>query len=66
MAFIARLFPSLHSVPSILVLCLVALIAWRLWRFTVVPFLFPKEPKVLPYWIPGACHAVLKQHSRED
>lgn len=30
-----------------------ALVTWRLWRFTVAPYLYPKEPKVLPYWIPG-------------
>ena len=29
------------------VLCL-----WRLWRFTIRPYLRPDEPKELPYWIP--------------
>ena len=32
------------------------LLAWRFWRFTAVPILYPKEPKVLPYWIPFVGH----------
>lgn len=31
---------------------------WRLWKFTVYPALHPREPKELPYWIPGK-HIVL-------
>ncbi|KAE8350519.1 cytochrome P450 [Aspergillus coremiiformis] len=30
------------------------LIFWRIWRFTIVPFLEPDDPRELPYWIP--CH----------
>lgn len=33
----------------ILALCLVA---WRVWRFTVIPLMAPDDPKELPYWIP--------------
>lgn len=25
---------------------------WRLWKFTVNPFLRPNDPKELPYWVP--------------
>lgn len=25
---------------------------WRLWMFTVKPWLWPDDPKDLPYWIP--------------
>jgi hypothetical protein len=32
------------------------LLAWRFWRFTAVPILYPNEPKVLPYWIPFVGH----------
>jgi heme A synthase len=33
--------------------CLIlALILWRLWRFTVSPFLHPEWPKEFPYWVP--------------
>lgn len=32
------------------------LFGWRFWRFTVVPLLYPNEPKVLPYWIPVVGH----------
>lgn len=28
-------------------------LAWRLWNFTIIPFLRPKEPLELPYWMPG-------------
>ncbi|KAL7791987.1 cytochrome P450 [Trichoderma ceciliae] len=26
---------------------------WRLWRFTVLPWMYPDDPKELPYWIPS-------------
>ncbi|KAL8952792.1 MAG: hypothetical protein Q9222_001296 [Ikaeria aurantiellina] len=26
---------------------------WRVWTFTIQPYLNPDEPKPLPYWIPG-------------
>lgn len=29
-------------------------LAWRAWRFSIIPALYPDEPKELPYWIPGA------------
>ncbi|PSN62499.1 cytochrome P450 [Corynespora cassiicola Philippines] len=32
------------------------LVTWRIWRFTVCPVLWPKEPKELPYWIPFLGH----------
>ncbi|PQE02868.1 cytochrome P450 protein [Rutstroemia sp. NJR-2017a BBW] len=32
------------------------LVLWRVWRFTVRPYLRPQDPKELPYWIP--CHAL--------
>lgn len=28
-------------------------VLWRLWKFTLLPALHPREPKELPYWIPG-------------
>ncbi|TGJ84268.1 hypothetical protein E0Z10_g4481 [Xylaria hypoxylon] len=33
---------------------LLALLCWRLLRFTLLPLLHPSEPKEVPYWIP--CH----------
>ena len=30
-----------------------ALVIWRLWRFTISPALYPDDPKELPYWIPS-------------
>lgn len=29
------------------------LVLWRLWRFTVLPWLYPDPSKEFPYWIPG-------------
>lgn len=31
---------------------------WYLWRFYIIPTLYPHEPRILPYWIPyiGASH----------
>lgn len=25
---------------------------WRVWKFSIIPALYPSEPKVLPYWTP--------------
>ncbi|KAI1345675.1 putative cytochrome p450 [Xylaria sp. FL0043] len=33
---------------------LVVLVLWRTWRFSILPFLYPGQPKEFPYWIP--CH----------
>ncbi|VUC27966.1 unnamed protein product [Clonostachys rosea] len=38
------------------VLPILLLLVWRLWRFTIRPWLRPLEPKEIPYWIP--CHTV--------
>lgn len=47
---------SIHSTyrPILLAGTLLAtcLLVWRLWRFTVRPYLRPHDPKELPYWIP--------------
>ena len=37
--------------------CLLALVScvlftWRVWSFTVRPWLHPNDPKELPYWVP--------------
>lgn len=34
------------------------LLSWRMWRFTIVPILYPNDPKELPYWIPVLGHGV--------
>ena len=31
----------------------ISLLLWRICKFTVLPFLYPDDPKELPYWIPG-------------
>ncbi|KAJ2997402.1 hypothetical protein NUW58_g666 [Xylaria curta] len=35
---------------------LLALVCWRLWRFTLRPLLNPSEPKEVPYWMPYLGH----------
>lgn len=40
-----------HAPVSLLVL-ITALFLWRLWTFTIFPWLNPKELKEVPYWIP--------------
>jgi hypothetical protein len=37
---------------SITAAAVLALLLWRLWRFTITPALYPDDPKELPYWIP--------------
>ncbi|RYP41931.1 hypothetical protein DL767_000668 [Monosporascus sp. MG133] len=32
--------------------------AWRLWVFTLKPWLWPCEPKEIPYWIPFIGHTI--------
>ncbi|KIM95614.1 hypothetical protein OIDMADRAFT_205961 [Oidiodendron maius Zn] len=46
-------FLIVGKVASCLIL---ALILWRLWRFTVSPFLHPERPKEFPYWVPLLGH----------
>lgn len=51
-------FDTVVSVTSpllsiILFSSLAILLLWRLWAFTVLPALYPDDPKELPYWMPG-------------
>lgn len=32
--------------------CVISLVVWRIYRFTIVPILHPDEPRELPYWAP--------------
>ena len=43
-----------HIPPFVIVGVILVLLlsAWRLWHFTVLPFLHPQEPRMIPYWIP--------------
>ena len=38
-------------------ICLGALLTWRVWRFTITPWMHPDEPVEIPYWIPFLGHA---------
>lgn len=44
----------------------IALLSWRLWKFTIRPQLHPNEPKELPYWIPFIGHAISVLRSFND
>ena len=30
----------------------VLLLSWRVWKFSIVPALYPNDPKEFPYWVP--------------
>ncbi|KAM0802495.1 cytochrome P450 [Usnea florida] len=44
---------STSSIYIIAAVTLFLLFLWRLLRFSILPLLRPREPKELPYWIPG-------------
>lgn len=39
-------------VSAIISICLLSYLLWRIWNFTVMPWLRPDEPMPLPYWVP--------------
>lgn len=44
---------SFRSVATqITVSILLALLVWRIWKFTVLPMIYPELPREFPYWIP--------------
>ena len=51
-AFASQRGIGLLTVAYIFVGCLVPLMIWRIWTFTIKPFLRPEEPKEFPYWVP--------------
>ncbi|KAL9608971.1 MAG: hypothetical protein Q9167_006222 [Letrouitia subvulpina] len=46
--------------PLALLFCGAVLLLGRIWTFTTLPFLYPKEPKEVPYWIPSHAIAFFK------
>ena len=50
----ARVLDSIRDSITLIVLLIGAglLLTWRLWRFSILPKLYPNEPKEAPYWIP--------------
>ncbi len=42
-----------YNLPTVLGCLLLALLLWRLWTFTIIPVLYSKDPKELPYWMPS-------------
>lgn len=53
---IDNIYQAAHY-PSYLLLVVlnvaIPYLAWRIWRFSIVPTLYPQVPKDLPYWCPG-------------
>lgn len=46
-------FSLLHTIAlSASVSAILLLLFWRLWKFSVFPFLYPNDPKEFPYWTP--------------
>ncbi|KAL4959538.1 cytochrome P450 [Aspergillus stella-maris] len=42
-----------------------AILMWRIWRFTVQPILHPEEPKEVPYWIPSSKQSLSKRSNAQ-
>lgn len=58
-AFGSELSCGVCFVPlTSLVAFTLCLLAWRLWCFTIRPYLRPQDPKELPYWIPFFGHSL--------
>ena len=51
-ALLSASFSQKHPVIYAVIVALLMLLLWRLWRFSIVPVLYPHDPKDLPYWIP--------------
>ncbi|KAM0802922.1 cytochrome P450 [Usnea florida] len=51
-------FHTSSLLSIVLLSSLVALLVWRLWVFTVIPALYPNDPKEFPYWFPIIGHLV--------
>ncbi|KAF1951248.1 cytochrome P450 [Byssothecium circinans] len=54
-SYLDRIPPSILY-PVLAVACF--LLAFRIWRFTIRPWLHPQEPRELPYWIPYLGHTI--------
>ena len=52
----------LFLLPCVAVL---GLLLWRIGKFTILPMFYRRDPKELPYWIPGK-YACLSQEWRTD
>lgn len=50
----AQVLDTICDSTTLIVLLIGAglLLTWRLWRFSILPRLYPNEPKKAPYWIP--------------
>ena len=48
---------DLQNNSGLALICLLATtwLLWRLWRFEILPLIYPDDPKELPYWIPSKC-----------
>lgn len=46
------------SAVAVFASCVVLLLTWRIWTFTIIPRLHPYEPKELPYWVP--CKSIVE------
>ena len=49
------MLPEAHTwkwTLAIAVLSNLSFALWRLWKFTVRPWIYPDEPREIPYWVP--------------
>jgi hypothetical protein len=49
---LVEVFVSLSTAAPAFLACGTILLLWRLWVFTVRPWIWPSEPRYMPYWVP--------------
>ncbi|KAI1171189.1 cytochrome P450 [Nemania sp. FL0916] len=50
-----------YTLPQYLIVCLAlcaSILCWRLWAFTIKPYVWPSLPRELPYWTPFIGHSI--------
>ena len=55
MQSLESVFVPIQEQPLLLLPCLavLSLLLWRMGKFTILPLFYRRDPKELPYWIPG-------------
>lgn len=59
-------FSLLHTTALSALVGVVMLLVWRLWKFSVVPALYPNDPKEFPYWMPCKINMIIRNSSSVD
>jgi hypothetical protein len=49
---LSKKYDSVLNYLQVFILLFASLLVWRCWKFTIIPRLYPRRPKTLPYWVP--------------